>query len=101
MNKYNIIYPAWGDWLKIPDNEECWLECPICLYKPRIWEFDNGRYAYCACSKDYSIYFHRKVEAESIMSYVTKNNGSVLVFDFDELRKNWNKLVSKLEKESV
>ena len=73
---------------KIPKNLYEWFRCPNCGLKPLIWEYNNGRSTGCGCGKDE--YNHFSIWAESIMSYVTRNDGSALEYDSDELRKNWN-----------
>ena len=65
-----------------------WDVCPECGLKPLVWEFNNGRYTACGCGENE--YNHHSIEAESIMSHVTRNGGSALGYDSDELRKNWN-----------
>jgi hypothetical protein len=71
------------------EEAEKWNTCPKCHEKPRIWEFDNGRYAKCLCVK--SKYESAAVSAEPIMELMRKNNGSWLHYDPDLLRRNWNK----------
>ena len=63
-----------------------WLECTGCNEKPRLWVFDNGRYASCKCFKKYG----RHVCSESCLS--TLKRGASLVEDHycGELRNNWN-----------
>lgn len=70
------------------ENHEGWLACPRCGLKPKIWEFDNGRSTACGCWEN--TYDHFAIYAESIMSVAKRNSGSVLEYDIDELRKNWN-----------
>lgn len=85
--KWNL---AAGDfYLTVPDEEE-WDRCPTCYKRPRIWIFDNGRYAKCQCDK---LYKGARVSAECITDYVKRNNGSVVGYDYNELRKNWNKYI--------
>lgn len=80
---YDLIYP-----FVFPENEELWNVCPVCGLKPKVWEFDNGRQTGCGCHN--SKYDHRVVTAESIMSVISRCNGSAKEYDSDELRKNWN-----------
>ena len=87
--KINSFYNCIDDY-KIPDNIGEWQTCPYCKLKPRIWEFDNGRFTVCGCWND--TYQHFIVSAESIMSVVknSHNGTSCADYDEDELRKNWN-----------
>jgi hypothetical protein len=73
---------------KIPNKPEEWLDCPNCGLKPLVWEFNNGRSTACGCGEN--IYRHFSIHSESIMSWVTRYNGSALDYDSDKLRKNWN-----------
>ena len=73
---------------RIPKDVEKWRNCPNCGLIPLIWEFDNGRSTGCGCGENR--YNHFSIWAESIMSHIKRNNGSVLEYDLDELRKNWN-----------
>lgn len=73
---------------KIPDDHEKWLACPNCGLKPLVWEFNNGRSTACGCGENE--YRHFSIYAESIMSYINRNNGSALLYNSDELRMNWN-----------
>ena len=73
-----------------PKDEELWLPCPKCGYKPKVWIFDNGRYTACGgCRRNK--YDHFQIRAESIMSWLRSHNGSLIGFPDDELRENWNK----------
>jgi hypothetical protein len=56
-----------------------------------VWEFNNGRSTACGCGKNE--YDHHSIHAESIMSFVTRNNGSALGYNTSELRMNWNQWV--------
>jgi hypothetical protein len=76
----------------VPDSED-WRECPKCMRRPRAWVFDNGRYAKCQCGEKYSA---AEVQAESIVAFMKRNGGSLLGYDSDELRLNWNKYIGKL-----
>jgi hypothetical protein len=68
---------------KIPKSVMLWSKCPKCNLYPLVNEFDNGSYTGCGC-------INFSIHTESIMSNVIRNNGSVLYFDSDNLRKNWN-----------
>jgi len=83
------------DWYKEPKNKNDWLACSECGLTPRIWEFDNGRYANCVCGIDVWNNKHQ-VKAKSIMYYYRKN-GNTIGYDVDELRKNWNNYILKLK----
>lgn len=88
--KINIIsskYKAISAY-KIPNKPEEWLNCPNCGLKPIIWEFNNGSSTACGCGE--SEYNHFSIYTESVMSWVTRHNGSALNYDSDKLRKNWN-----------
>ena len=88
--KLNIIlgkYKAISAY-EIPKNIEDWLECPNCKLKPIVWEFNNGRSTACGCGENE--YRNFSIYAESIMSWLDRNNGSALEYDSDKLRKNWN-----------
>lgn len=74
---------------KIPERDlDEWLSCPNCGLKPLIWVFNNGRSTACGCGRNE--YGHFSIRAESIMSYVTRNNGSALEYKSDGLKNNWN-----------
>lgn len=77
---------------KIPDNPHDWLNCPNCGLKPLVWEFNNGSSTACGCGE--SEYKHFSIHTESIMSHIKRNNGSILHYDNDKLRKNWNHWVN-------
>lgn len=77
ISAYDVVKEPW-----------LWLNCPKCGLKPLVWEFNNGRSTACGCGENE--YRNHSIEAESIMSYVTRNGGSALGYDSDELRKNWN-----------
>lgn len=80
---YNAI-----DAYKEVDNPEAWKNCPNCGKKPLVWEFDNGRSTACGCGKNK--YDHFSIHAESIMSVANRSEGSVIEYDRDALRLNWN-----------
>lgn len=73
---------------KIPTNVDLWEECPNCGLRPLIWEFDNGRSTACGCGSNE--YDNFSICAESIMSYVTRNNGSAIGYNSNNLMNNWN-----------
>jgi hypothetical protein len=87
LSKFRSQYKAIGEYQQV-ENPYNWLNCPICGLKPIVWEFNNGRSTACGCGENE--YKHHSIRAESIMSYVNRNNGSVIGYDRDELRKNWN-----------
>lgn len=70
------------------DNPSYWLECPNCKLKPLTWEFNNGRSTACGCGN--SIYDSFSIHAESIMSFVKRNDGSAINYKSTELCDNWN-----------
>jgi hypothetical protein len=76
---------------EIPKDVHEWLPCRNCKLRPLIWEFNNGSSTACGCGEDE--YRHFSIHAESIMSYVTRHNGSALNYPSDGLKKNWNKWV--------
>lgn len=63
---------------------EEWGTCPKCEAKPKVWLFDNGRYAACKCFTFYG----QKVKSESVNSAAYRDD--MRNFDNDELRNNWN-----------
>ena len=77
---------------KIPDNIDKWNNCVSCGLKPLTWTFNNGASTACGCGENE--YNHFSIYTESIMSHVTRNNGSALDYDSDKLRKNWNHWVN-------
>lgn len=64
-----------------------WERCPRCGEHPRVWQFDNGSHASCKCGERYRPSLAR---AESILSFVRRNNGSCLGYPDNELRDRWN-----------
>ena len=72
----------------IPKYIEDWLHCPNCGLKPLTWEFNNGSSTACGCGKNE--YDHFSIHSESIMSYISRNNGSALNYNSNNLRLNWN-----------
>lgn len=83
-------YKAISSYTKVPDPKN-WLPCRNCGLIPLIWEFDNGRFTACGCGKNE--YDHFSIKAESIVSYMKKNNGSMVGYNNLELRTNWNNWV--------
>ena len=88
-NNYPVgMHPPINDY-KYPEDIEEWKHCPKCGFQPRVWEFDNGRSTFCGCSN--STYDHFSVRATPIGDIVRKTRGSLVGYDSDELKKNWNK----------
>ena len=87
---YDIPYPSLEEM-----HSSKWDTCPICYAKPRLWEFNNGRYAACKCVERYKD--SRNVSAISIMEHLRKNNGSAWDYPSLELRDNWNKRCHDLD----
>ncbi len=79
------------------DNPSVWLTCPICIAKPRIWCFDNGRFAACKCSKKYS---GPNITAIVVMPYY-RSHGTLAGFPDNELRDNWNLHIIKISKTKI
>lgn len=73
---------------KPPDNPIDWLECPNCGLSPLVWSFNNGCSTACGCGENE--YRHFSIHTESIMSHVTRNNGSALNYNSNKLMINWN-----------
>ena len=91
IEKEHSEYPVWSsiDCINAYEYESGeWLPCPRCGLKPKVWEFDNGRSTACGCRN--SMYDHFSIHAESICSVMKRTGGSVVDFDDDELRTNWN-----------
>tara|TARA_R110000772_G_scaffold20466_5_gene56832 strand:+ start:3294 stop:3650 length:357 start_codon:yes stop_codon:yes gene_type:complete len=86
---YDIPYPIMGEW-----HSDKWNTCPICEAKPKVWEFNNGRFACCKCNTRYG---KNAASAIPIMEYVRNNNGSALDFPRLQLRDNWNKYCYNLD----
>lgn len=87
LNEFMRHYKAISAYEPIADPTK-WFNCPKCDLKPIIWTFNNGRSTACGCGENE--YRHHSISAESIMSHVTRNGGSAIGYDTDELRKNWN-----------
>ena len=88
--EYRKKYKAIEAYKKV-NNPQFWLPCNGCGLIPLVWEFNNGRSTACGCGENE--YRHHSIHAESIMSFVKRNNGSALGFISDELRMNWNQWV--------
>ena len=73
---------------QIPDNPSEWLPCPNCNLIPLVWEFNNGRSTACGCGENE--YKHFSIHSESVMSVVTRNNGSAMEYTSNKLKNNWN-----------
>jgi hypothetical protein len=67
--------------------DEHWMKCPCCNFKPKVWRFNNGLSTACGCGG--SMYNHFAVVAESILS-VYSRTGCTAEYSRDTLRKNWN-----------
>jgi len=85
--RVNVIYYCTDVYKDTVGSSE-WASCPCCNLQPKIWKFDNGMQTGCGCGNN--DYDHFSVMAESIMSYLSRNDGSLIGFDGDLLRKNWN-----------
>lgn len=83
-------YKAISSYKKVDKPHE-WIPCPKCNLIPIIWEYNNGKSTACGCGE--SEYNHFSIRAESIISYISRNNGSALGFDQNELMNNWNSWV--------
>ena len=88
--EYRKKYKAIEAYKKV-NNPQFWLPCKECGLIPLVWEFNNGRSTACGCGENEDR--HHSRHAESIMSFVKRNNGSALGFISDELRMNWNQWV--------
>lgn len=89
MNSYNewAIYTTSA--YQPPVDIEKWKVCPKCGSKPRIWVFNNGRFAKCMCARTYGPSMAR---AESILSY-QKRCGNTEEYDSNGLLDAWNQYV--------
>lgn len=88
--EYRKKYKAIEAYKKVKDPYN-WLPCPNCGLIPLVCEFNNGRSTACGCGENE--YRHHSISAESIMSYVTRNNGSAIGYNQSDLRMNWNQWV--------
>ena len=89
-NEYRKQYKAIDAYKKVK-NPKYWNSCKGCGLIPLVWEFNNGRSTACGCGENE--YNHHSIHAESIMSFVTRNNGSAMGYNQDALRMNWNQWV--------
>jgi hypothetical protein len=89
-NEFRKNYKAIEAYKKVKD-PQLWLCCKDCGLIPLIWEFNNGRSTACGCGDNE--YQHHSIQAESIMSWVKRHNGSASGFISEELRMNWNQWV--------
>lgn len=63
------------------------IQCPVCITIPRIWAFDNGKYAKCNCFDR----FEQGIKATDIMTHYHKNGGDLSGYSGnEELIENWN-----------
>ena len=76
----------------IPKDVEDWLPCSNCGLRPLTWEFSNGSSTACGCGENE--YTHFSIHTESIMSFVSRNNGSALHYKSNGLKENWNHWVT-------
>jgi len=83
-------YKCTSAYKKVED-PQYWLPCKNCGLIPLVWEFDNGRKTGCGCGKN--DYDHFSIQAESVMSFVTRHKGSAQGFSNNSLRMNWNQWV--------
>jgi hypothetical protein len=84
------------DFYKEPEDKDKWLKCPECGLTPRIWVFDNGRFAHCVCGDRYNK--KHQVKARPVMYYL-KKTGGFKGYDSDELRKKWNRYIKDFNKQ--
>lgn len=88
--QYRKMYKATSFYKKVK-YPQSWLRCKNCYLIPLVREFDNGSSTACGCGENQ--YIHHSISSESIMSYVTRNDGSAFGFDPNQLRRNWNQWV--------
>lgn len=93
-NVLRLYYKCIDAYKEVKNPEER-LNCSNCELKPLTWEFNNGESTACGCGE--SRYNHFSIYAESIMSYVKRNDRNALGYDHDALRKNWNHWVETKE----
>ena len=89
-NEHRKKYKAISAYVKVKD-PQWWIPCKNCQLIPLVWEFNNGRLTACGCGENE--YNHHSIQAESIMSYVTRHGGSAEGYNSGELRMNWNQWV--------
>lgn len=63
---------------------EGYNECGRCGHVPRLWQFNNGMYAKCKCSK--GPYESSQVRAESAVSYNMRHGG-----DWRDACRKWDR----------
>jgi len=73
---------------EFPSDWYSYLPCKNCKLRPLVWEYNNGRSTACGCGENE--YNHFSIRAESIMSYVSRNGGSALGFNQNDLFLKWN-----------
>ena len=93
--KLNKFESSWcikdlGEWWKIPQNPDEWLECPKCGNKPKIWIYDNGVHACCECHS-FDQYERRfEIKIESVLSCLKRK--AIQEYGGEEgLKEEWNK----------
>jgi hypothetical protein len=91
MKKFLYKHMPHLDFYKTPSEWHRWQKCPVCKSRPKIWTFDNGRFASCQCGNN--TYDRLNVRAESIMSHVRRTN-SLIGYRQDALRKAWNRYIT-------
>ena len=74
--------------IKLDVPRKSWLSCPKCKALPKLWLFDNGRYAACKCH--FNTYKHFDINCIGVSEYARGNNGSLVGYNDDELRTSWN-----------
>ena len=78
-----------GDWYKTAEesglNPADFPNCPACGLAPKFWLFDNGRFVACGCFSKYEVH----PRAESILSYVKRNKGSLEGYGVAGLKEAW------------
>lgn len=94
FEKPRLLYNAISAYIEVEKPEE-WNNCNKCGYKPLIWEFDNGRSTSCGCGKN--DYQHPSIHATDIITVMknSENGQSMVDYDRDELRNNWNEVNSQ------
>ena len=97
MSEFNTVVAEWGSNYIEPESPSEWEKCKKCNYRPKVWEFDHGRFAECACAKNYNMYEKKSVSSESIVSVIARAGGSAATYDSDALRKEWNDYVLRSE----
>lgn len=85
MWKYHVI-----DAYEEPADIQNWLPCPFCNKRPKVWQFDNGRFAKCWCSQKFG---PPQARAESITSVYSRTK-STEEYDRQALQTAWNKYVA-------